>query len=26
MTGTDYLPADTLARAQKGSFLEKVSQ
>jgi hypothetical protein len=24
MTGTDYLPADTLARAQKGSFLEKV--
>ena len=26
MTGTDYLPAETLARAQKGSFLEKVSQ
>jgi hypothetical protein len=23
-TGTDFLPAETLARAQKGSFLEKV--
>lgn len=26
MTGTDYLPAETLARAQKGSFLEKAGQ
>jgi len=23
-TGTDYLPAETLARAEKGSFMEKV--
>ena len=24
-TGTDFLPEETLGRAQKGSFLEKVS-